>query len=138
MFEELNRKLQAIPVRTETISGNVAPLLHEMRHALGRLLQEGQPGIIDLKGVPLAPGEEDEVLAFIGAGEVHAQLQTFGRSEIRESSYPGVWIVTHYDERGDLQSRFIEVTYMPEILRSQRVDIEDGLARLKTMLESQP
>jgi HupH hydrogenase expression protein, C-terminal conserved region len=137
MSEGINRKLQAIRVRTEASSGNVAPLLHEVRHGLARLLEDGQPAIIDLKGVPLAPGEEEGILKFLGAGEVDAELHTLGRSEIRESSYPGVWIVTHYDEQGDLKARFIEITRFPEILESQRIDMDEGLKRLQVTLEAQ-
>jgi hypothetical protein len=43
--------------------------------------------------------------------------------------------VTHYDETGDLKTRFIEITTMPQILESQPADIDDGLARLKLALE---
>jgi hydrogenase-1 operon protein HyaF len=45
-----------------------------------------------------------------------------------------VWVVSHYDEMGDLKSRFIEVTRMPQILESQPDDIADGLARLEVKL----
>lgn len=138
MIDEINRKLQAISVRTESSSGNVAPLLHEVRHGLAQLLQEGVPGIIDLRGVPLAPGEEEKILKFLGVGEVRAELQSLGRSEICESNYPGVWIVTHYDEHGAIQGRFIEITHIPQLLQSQRADIEDGCTRLQVLLHRQP
>jgi hydrogenase-1 operon protein HyaF len=136
MSESANRKLQSIRVRTEMSSGNVAPLLHEIRHALARLVSEGASNIIDLQTIPLAPGEADKILAVLGTGEVHAKLQSLGESEIRETSFPGVWVVTHYDEMGDLKSRFIEVTRMPEILQSQEADIADGLERLDQRLRT--
>jgi hydrogenase-1 operon protein HyaF len=135
MSDTANRKLQAIPVRTETSSGNIAPLLHEIRHALAALVERGTSNAIDLKGIPLAPGEQETILAALGEGEVRAELESLGRSEIRETSYPGVWIVTHYDEQGDLKARFIEITRMPEILESQLADIADGLARLEVALQ---
>lgn len=135
MIEELNRKLQAIRVRTESFSGNVAPLLHEVRHALVHLLEAGVSGIIDLRGLPLAPGEEQKILEFLGVGEVRAELQALGRSEICESSYPGVWLVTHYDDQGAIQSRFIEITHIPQLLQAQHADIEDGHRRLQALLE---
>jgi hydrogenase-1 operon protein HyaF len=136
MSDAANRKLQAIRVRTETASGNIPPLLHEIRHALAALSESGTCNIIDLKGIPLAPGEQEAILAALGEGEVRAELQSLGKSEIRETGYPGVWVVTHYDEEGDLKACFIEITRMPEILESQRPDIADGLARLEAVLQA--
>jgi hydrogenase-1 operon protein HyaF len=136
MSDTANRKLQAIRVRTETSSGNIAPLLHEIRHALAALSKSGACNIIDLKGIPLAPGEQEAILAALGEGEVHAELQSLGRSEIRETGYPGVWVVTHYDEQGDIKACFIEITRMPEILESQWPDIAEGLARMEAVLQT--
>ena len=59
MSEAANRKLQSIRVRTEISSGNIPPLLHEIRHALAALSTSGTRNIIDLKGIPLAPGEQE-------------------------------------------------------------------------------
>ena len=36
---------------------NVIPLLHEIRHALAQLLEEGKETAIDLRSIPLAPGQ---------------------------------------------------------------------------------
>ena len=136
MSDAANRKLQAIRVRTEISSGNIAPLLHEVRHALVALVKTGACNIIDLKAIPLAPGEQESILATLGEGEVHAEIQALGKSEIRETGFPGVWVVTHYDEQGDLKARFIEITHMPEILESQAPDIAEGLARMESMLQT--
>jgi len=135
MSEAANRKLQAIRVRTELASGNIPPLLHEVRHALEALSMTGASNIIDLKSIPLAPGEQEAILATLGEGEVRAELESLGKSEIRETSFAGVWVVTHYDEQGDIKARFIEITRMPEILESQLPDIADGLARMETLLQ---
>jgi len=136
MSDSANRKLQSIRVRTEVSSGNVSPLLHEIRHALAALARDGASNIIDMQGIPLAPGEAENILALLGEGEVHAELQCLGRSEVRETSFPGVWIVTHYDEIGDLKARFIEITRVPQILESQADDIAEGLARLELRLQT--
>ncbi len=37
---------------------NVRPLLHQVRHALDNLISHGETTIIDLRSIPLAPGEE--------------------------------------------------------------------------------
>jgi hydrogenase-1 operon protein HyaF len=120
--------------KPETPSGNIKLLLHEIRHAVWRLLNEGTCSCIDLKGIPLVPGEEEGILQALGQGEARAQLRLFGASELIETSFPGVWVVTHYDARGDIQARFVEVTRVPPILCSQTADIADGLMRLAASL----
>ena len=136
MSDALNRKLQSIGVRTEMSSGNVAPLLHEIRHALRALAEHGTNGAVDLKSIPLAAGEQEKILDFLGNGEVTAQIDAIGRSEVRETSYPGVWVVTYFDEAGDVKARFIEITHLPSILHSPDIDIRDGLERLETALRT--
>ncbi len=122
--------LRSIAVQVELSTGNIDPLLHEIRHALSRLLQEDATSSIDLKSIPLAPGEEERILEVLGRGEARAELAVFGTSELIETSFPGVWVITHRDVNGDVQARFIEVTRVPQILCSQAADIADGLARL--------
>ena len=45
--------LDAIAVQTEIETGNVKPLLHEIRHALERLAAGGDGVVIDLRSLPL-------------------------------------------------------------------------------------
>jgi hydrogenase-1 operon protein HyaF len=126
--------LASIGIAVEFESGNVPLLLNELRHALERLLADGTPHAIDVRAIPLAPGEEQRLLGALGEGELVAQLEAQGRSEIRESAYPGIWCITHYDAAGSVVGRFIEVTFMPALLASQRPDVELGLARLSRAL----
>ena len=119
----------------DQLTWNVKPLLHEIRHALRDLAEHGRSAIIDLRSIPLAPGEEDKILATLGRGEVHAQIDALGPSEVIETRYPGVWLVTHYNSEADVISRFIEITAMPEILCSQAEDISQSGARLAAYLE---
>ena len=102
----------------DALTHNVKPLLHEIKHALDNLIESGKTTIIDLRSLPLAPGEEDKILNTLGQGEVQAQLNALGVSVVYETGYPGVWIVTHYNDEQNVISRFIEVTTMPEILLS--------------------
>jgi hydrogenase-1 operon protein HyaF len=126
--------LESIAVAVEHPSGNVEPLLHEIRHAVTRLLAAGTSTCIDLKSIPLAPGEEARIVRALGTGEVRAELAVLGRSELIETGCAGVWVVTHFDEGGAQQARFIEITAVPEILRSQQADIAAGLRRLTAQL----
>jgi len=126
--------LDAIPVSTEVATGNVEPLLHEIRHALKRLAKGEDGTVIDLKRLPLAPGEEDRITAVLGKGEVRAEIDALGPTLIEETSYPGVWLITHCNAEESIVARFIEVTYMPELLKSQQADIESGIKKLESEL----
>jgi hydrogenase-1 operon protein HyaF len=117
-------------------TGNLVPLLHEIRHALTRWLEQGEEHVIDLRSIPLAPGEEDRLLEQLGEGEVTARLSIMGPSDIIETRYPGVWLITHYSENESITGRFIEVCEVPGILKSQADDIRAGLERLENQLSN--
>ena len=130
--------LQTLAVKPEFETGNVKPLMHEIRHALARLADGGGNTVIDLRGLPLAPGEELRIEEALGVGELSAELDALGRSTIVETAYPGVWLVTHWNTENEVVGRFIEVTHVPDLLRSQSEDIATGLLRLSAMLERRP
>jgi hydrogenase-1 operon protein HyaF len=117
-------------------TGNVEPLLHEIRHALTRLADGEDGTVIDLKRLPLAPGEEERIEETLGTGEVRAEVDALGPTLIQETSYPGVWLVTHKNADDVVVARFIEVTYIPELLRSQQADIDAGIDRLEDELRT--
>jgi len=118
----------------EDLTHNVQPLLHEIRHALVTLLDDGGSTVIDLRSLPLAPGEEQKLLDKLGQGEVHARLQALGPSEIVETRYPGVWVVVHFNNDNEVIGKFIEVCDIPGLLRSQQEDIRQGLEQLQAQL----
>ena len=128
--------LDTITVTTEVATGNVEPLLHEIRHALKRLTSGEEGTTIDLKSLPLAPGEEERIEATLGTGEVRAEVDALGPTLIQETSYPGVWLITHKNADNAVVARFIEVTYIPELLRSQPEDIDAGIDRLENELRT--
>jgi len=111
-------------------------LLYEVRHALKRLANGEDGTVIDLRSIPLAPGEEERIEELLGKGEVRAELDALGPSVVQETSYPGVWLVTHSNTEQVVVGRFIEVTHMPELLKSQQADIEHGISRLEQELEN--
>jgi len=118
----------------EELTHNVQPLLNEVRHALVKLLDDGGRTVIDLRSIPLAPGEEQKLLDELGRGEVHAQLSALGSSDFVETRYPGVWVVEHFNSNDEVIGKFIEVCEIPELLRSQQDDIREGLEQLQTQL----
>jgi hydrogenase-1 operon protein HyaF len=118
----------------EELTHNVQPLLHEIRHALVKLLADGGNTVIDLRSIPLAPGEEQKLLDKLGQGEVYARLHALGPTEIVETRYPGVWVVVHSNNDNEVIGKFIEVCDMPDLLRSQQEDIRHGLEQLQAQL----
>ena len=117
-----------------SLTHNVQPLLHEIRHALVKLLDDGGHTVIDLRSLPLAPGEEEQLLDQLGQGEVYARLHALGPTEIVETRYPGVWVVVHFNSDNELIGKFIEICDTPELLRSQQEDIRQGLEQLQSQL----
>jgi len=130
--EVVNSPVGAVP------TGNVTPLLHEIRHALQRLIDSGESTAIDLLAIPMAPGEVDEIKKRLGSGEIEAALNALGKSVIRETAIPGVWLVEHFNVNDELLARVIEVTRVPDIIRTDLRDLNDGLARLTGELDAGP
>jgi hydrogenase-1 operon protein HyaF len=116
-------------------SGNVALLLEELRHALERRLTDGTTHVIDLRSLPLDPGDEERLFEALGTGQVHAEFDALGRSAIDETGYPGIWRVSHWNSAGELTGRFLEVTYTPALLSSPPEDVAVGLGRLTADLD---
>jgi len=123
-IEVVNDPAGAVP------TGNVTPLLHEIRHALQRLIDSGETTAIDLLAIPMAPGEVDEIKQRLGSGEIEVTLDAIGKSVIRETAIPGAWLIEHFNVNGELVARVIEVTRVPEIIRTDLRDLDDGLTRL--------
>lgn len=119
-------------------TGNVLPLLHEIRHALRQLLDTGETTSIDLRGLPMAAGEQERLLDFLGEGEISVQMDALGKSEIIETSFPGIWLTVHYNSSQEVMGKFIEITRIPAILEAQTKDMEEALASLQLKLEEKP
>jgi HupH hydrogenase expression protein, C-terminal conserved region len=130
--------LQNITVKIENAGeysvGNIRALLTEITARLKNLAESGETGMIDLNSLPFAPGEYEQLRQTLGQGEVSARIEAIGPSEITETRYPGVWWVTHYNVEGDIIADLLEITQIPEILKSQPADIVEGLELLKGQL----
>lgn len=117
------------------LTHNTLPVLNEVRHALKRLIRTGEPTIIDLRGIPFGPGDEQRLLDLLGQGEVQATLDSLGRTSITESRFSGVWLVDHYNSEDERIAFQIEVIDIPDLLRAQVDDMSQSLDRLSTLLE---
>lgn len=117
-------------------TGNDILILHEIRHALKTLIDEGESTTIDLRAIPMAPGEEARIEAMLGHGEISANLNALGHSSIIETSIAGVWLITHYNVEDEILGKFIEITRVPALLASPQEDIEQGWDRLTAQLNA--
>ncbi|SMH33682.1 hydrogenase expression/formation C-terminal domain-containing protein [Maritimibacter sp. HL-12] len=127
---------EAVEVLKSHIStGNARPVLQEIHAALDTLLATGTTTTIDLGAIPFAPGDERLLDEVLGKGELSATLEVLGTSHVEETGIPGVWRIDHFDQNGETLSRFVEVTFLPDILKTQRADAEAGLTRLAIRLE---
>ncbi len=118
------------PEITPGAVGNALPILHEIEHALQRLLESGETTVIDLRAIPFGPGDEERLLAILGAGEIEATLNALGETHVSETGYPGVWLLDHRNLDNERIALQVEVTTIPEILCSRQEDISDSLKRL--------
>jgi hydrogenase-1 operon protein HyaF len=133
-LEGISVKVESPGCREPESWGNAVPILHEIRHALARLLEQGEATIIDLRSIPMGPGDERRLFDALGEGELRAELDALGRSTIRESRYPAVWIVEHFNGNDEVVGRFVEITWIPSILQAQAEDVRAGLDSLAESL----
>lgn len=116
------------------LSGNAPVLLREIAEYVRQLLQGGEASAIDLRALPLTPDDLDWLRDKLGEGEVVATLDSDGESTLAETACPGVWWVTHRNERGTVVSEFIEVTFVPELLKAHAEDVKIGLEHLDLLI----
>ena len=117
--------------------GSVNAILNEVATRLRNFVAGGESSLIDLKSLPFSPDEYEGLRSMLGRGEVTAQLDSIGDSEIYETHFPGVWWVTHYNVEGDIVADMLEITTIPEIFKSQHDDINTGLELLRAQLNDE-
>ncbi len=131
--------LQSMPFRIEGEEGcsigSLAALLAEIAARLERLSAGGKGSAIDLRALPFAPQEYEALREHLGQGEVSVRIDAIGPSEIFETRYPGLWWVTHCNAEGDITSDLLEITHIPEIIKSHPHDIKAGLASFRAQLD---
>jgi hydrogenase-1 operon protein HyaF len=133
--------LDAIPIhvvdsaRAEPgLSGNAQPLLNELAEQLRRLLDGGETSAIDLGALPLTPADLDWLREKLGTGEIVVTLDANGVSTLSETACPGLWWVTHRNEQGVVSAEFIEVAFVPELVKAHPDDIRTGLESLELLV----
>ena len=115
--------------------GHLLPILHQIRHALERLVTTGEETRIDLQSMPFGPGDLALLTAQLGTGEVTATVDALGPTQVRETAIPGVWLVDYQNSDTQRLSLQIEIAPVPAILRPQPLDLAGSLAMLDAHLE---
>lgn len=126
--------INPLPTGEDGLSGNADAILHEIVALLETYTTSGEMGAIDLHSLPLTPTDYELLRSTLAEGEVHAQINVIGNTEVRETLYPGVWWLTYYNAEGDIVADLLEITAVPEILKAPEEDIRDGLVRLRDLL----
>jgi hydrogenase-1 operon protein HyaF len=122
------------PLAQAVLTGNAPPLLRELAEQVKRLLATGESSAIDLSALPLTPADLDWLHDKLGNGEIAITLQASGESTLNETACPGVWWVTHHNEQGAVTSQFIEVAFVPELVKAHPQDVANGLETLEFMI----
>ena len=134
--------LASIPVSVERIEvsprawGNSLPILHEVRHGLKRLAESGERTLIDLNAMPFGPGDEKRLFELLGRGEVEATIDALGPTRVWETAVPGVWLIDHCNLEGQRLALHIEIATIPDLLRTQRQDVQDAISKLDARIEA--
>lgn len=115
-------------------SAQVFALLQELHTLLTTLVTQGQASRLDIRSLPMLPAEHDFLRDFLGEGEVTATLNALGQSTIKETRFPGIWWITHYNAHAEIVAELIEVTLLPDILKTQAPDLHHGLDALHLQL----
>lgn len=121
--------------RTVRDHGTALPILHQVRHALERLIATGEETRIDLNAMPFGPGDLEHLTALLGRGEVEATVEALGPTHVQETAIPGVWLVDYRSSETQRLTLQIEVAPVPEILRPQPQDLTSAIATLDARLE---
>ncbi|MEZ5671214.1 MAG: hydrogenase expression/formation C-terminal domain-containing protein [Thiotrichaceae bacterium] len=132
----MTTKLNSIEVRVEhATTTSVISLLHQIQHALHHLIATNEATCIDLGNLPLSPQEKEQLVNFLGRGEVEARLNVLGESIMQETQYSGVWLVEHYNPKAELTNRYLEISWLPSILSSPLEDVHTAFEKLTCYLE---
>lgn len=106
-------------------------LLNEIEEKLHVFVRDGENSTIDLRWLIGMPREFERLRKSLGIGEVAATVRSAGCTEVQETAVPCVWWVTHRNDDGGRLGEFVEITEIPDILRSDRLAIPRGLAELR-------
>ena len=119
---------------TAHTSLQIIAILEELQQKMLDLIRTGKTGSIDIHGLPLLPIEIGYLKDLLGEGEVNVTVKALGTSRIHETGIPGIWWITHFNANEDVMTELIEVTTLPEIIKTHRSTLPAGLEALEQRL----
>lgn len=127
--------LSDITIQTEYTSGSDEPgmldaVLQELVRLLDIYLAHGESGAIDIRSLPLSPGDYTRLQQRLGKGEISIHARLSGDSDIYETDYAGIWWICHRNMDNRVIAEYIEVAAVPAIVCAHKADIEQARKRL--------
>lgn len=131
-------KFQDIDISIEPASSasQLPAILSELQFRLTQLIENGTRDSIDLRTLPLFPGDYERLRECLGEGEVHVLVDTLGPSEIYETRFPGIWWIRHFNQHDENVAEYIEITSLPALLESSPQDIQRGAQQLQQLIDN--
>ena len=126
------------PLRPEAprTTGMAEAVLTEIAARLADCAERGVESSIELTAMPLTTEDRTELESRLGRGEVFATLDSAGRSDVWETRFAGVWFVRNFGEGDRVATESVEVTAVPQILRSHPADMRTAARRLSIELSN--
>lgn len=133
-------KLASIPIDSEPFidthdNHGAQAILREIEMMLELLINHGECGVIDMKTLPISHDAYQQLQYVLGSGELSATIHALGKSTVRETAIAGVWWIIHYNDEDEVIADLIEVTSIPEILTSDKGDMQNSLEELKQRIK---
>lgn len=116
-------------------TGMAQAVLAELNEHLTELSFSGRQHVIDLTSLPMNDSDKRELELFLGRGEVAVTLQTMGDSQVFETGYSGIWWIKHYNADNQLIAELLEITTLPEIIKSHPEDVQASAVELKKLID---
>jgi hydrogenase-1 operon protein HyaF len=117
-------------------SAQVLAVLSELETMLTKLISRQETNSIDIRSLPMMPGDYEQLKSILGKGEVEITVNTLGPSDIYETHVPGIWWISHKNAHDEVLTEFIEVTYYPEIIKVQDGDLNEAHNILQARVNS--
>lgn len=137
-LNEIPIEVVAVDPPADAGGGYVPAILREVETSLAMLVESGKASRIDLTSLPMGPRDFERLREALGQGEVSATIDALGPTQVRETVVHGVWWITHMNVDGTKVAEFLDITHVPEILKSHPDDARAALTRLRGFLNEQP
>jgi hydrogenase-1 operon protein HyaF len=116
-------------------TGMAMALLREVADHLLTVAQGGERQIVELGNLPLSDGDLRLLEEKLGRGEVEAHVSASGRTEVHETSFPGVWWVKYFNAGDEPAAQQLEIGAVPMILEAHPEDIRASAERFSHVFE---